>query len=129
VIRVRISDDALADLNEGYWFYEAQDRGLGDYFGSSLRADIEGLKVTGGVHPVVYRDYHRVLSRIFPYGVYSHWGLIPRSLLRLNSLKILQCLGACPGVLYYTLDEDFSIVWAVIDLRRDPEWIRDRLNE
>jgi hypothetical protein len=99
MIRVRISDDALADLNEGYWFYEAQDRGLGDYFGSSLRADIEGLKVTGGVHPVVYRDYHRVLSRVFPYGV------------------------------YYTLDQDAAIVWAVIDLRRDPEWIRDRLNE
>ena len=99
MIRVRISDDALADLNEGYWFYEAQDRGLGDYFATSLRADIEGLKVTGGAHPIVYRDYHRSLSRVFPYGI------------------------------YYTLNHDVVIVWAVIDLRRDPEWIRDRLNE
>jgi hypothetical protein len=43
VIRIRISPGALQDLNEGFLFYEAQDPGLGDYFVSSLRADIEGL--------------------------------------------------------------------------------------
>ncbi len=26
--QLRISDDALADLNEGFWFYEAQSPGL-----------------------------------------------------------------------------------------------------
>ena len=40
--KVRISEDALADLNEGHWFYEAQDPGLGEYFtrasGPILRA-------------------------------------------------------------------------------------------
>jgi hypothetical protein len=56
MIRVEISDDAQADLNEGFLFYEAQEPGLGDYFIACLRADIEGLKVSAGAHPVVYAD-------------------------------------------------------------------------
>ena len=94
MIRVQISEDALQDLNDGWFFYEAQSPGLGDYFAKCLKEDIEGLKVSGGVHRVVYEDYHRLLSRLFPYGV------------------------------FYTCH---IIVWAVIDLRRDPEWIREHL--
>lgn len=97
--RVRISDDALADLNDGHWFYEAQEPGLGDYFTSCLRADIEALKVSAGIHRMVYRDYHRLMSRVFPYGV------------------------------FYTMDDEGAVVWAVFDLRRDPEWIRDHLGK
>jgi hypothetical protein len=40
MIRVEISEDAQADLNEGFLFYEAQEQGLGDYFIACLRADI-----------------------------------------------------------------------------------------
>ncbi|MEM8955586.1 MAG: type II toxin-antitoxin system RelE/ParE family toxin [Verrucomicrobiota bacterium] len=96
--KIRISDDALADLNEGYRFYEAQDAGLGDYFSSCLRADIESLRITAGIHNNVYQDYHRLLSRVFPYGI------------------------------FYTFENDVAIVWAVLDLRQDPDWIRERLN-
>jgi hypothetical protein len=53
---VQISEDALEDLNNGYLFYEAQEPGLGEYFGACLRADIEGLRVSAGIHRVVYRD-------------------------------------------------------------------------
>ena len=35
---VRISADALADLDDAFWFYEAQEPGLGDYFAIQLRA-------------------------------------------------------------------------------------------
>ena len=52
MIRLRISDDTLHDLNEGFLFYEAQQPGLGDYFVTCLRADIEGLRLTAGVHRV-----------------------------------------------------------------------------
>jgi len=31
-------------------FYEEQEPGLGDYFSSQLRADIDGLKITAGIH-------------------------------------------------------------------------------
>nr|VFJ89296.1 MAG: ParE toxin of type II toxin-antitoxin system, parDE [Candidatus Kentron sp. H]VFJ91126.1 MAG: ParE toxin of type II toxin-antitoxin system, parDE [Candidatus Kentron sp. H]VFJ97442.1 MAG: ParE toxin of type II toxin-antitoxin system, parDE [Candidatus Kentron sp. H] len=41
--------------------------------------------------------YHRLLSRRFPHAV------------------------------YYTLDEDLIVVWRVLDLRRDPDKIRDIL--
>jgi plasmid stabilization system protein ParE len=99
MIHLRISDDALHDLNHGFLFYEAQQPGLGDYFSTCLRADIEGLRLTAGAHRVVYRDYHRLLSRVFPYGIF-----------------------------YTRLDEEVA-VWAVIDLRRDPDWIRARLNQ
>jgi hypothetical protein len=98
MIRIRISQEALEDLADGFWFYEAQEKGLGDYFSSHLRADIEGLKVTAGIHRQVYRDYHRLLSRVFPYAI------------------------------YYTLEGDEVVVWIVVDCRRNPEWIRERLD-
>ena len=96
---IRISEDALEDLNYGFLFYEAQEPELGDYFVSSLRADIESLRVHAGAHRVVHRDYHRLISKVFPYGV------------------------------FYTKEENNVVVWAVVDLRRDPDWIRRRLGE
>jgi hypothetical protein len=79
---IRISEDSFDDLNQGFLFYETQSPGLGEYFLGCLRADI---------------DYHRCLSRIFPYGI------------------------------FYTSDDREVAVWAVVDLRRDPEWIAARL--
>ena len=55
--KIRISSDALSDLNEGFLFYEQQDPGLGDYFTSCLRSDIEELRLTGGVHRIVHRQF------------------------------------------------------------------------
>lgn len=50
MITVEISEDALDDLDNGFLFYEAQEPGLGDYFTSCLRADIEGPKISAGTH-------------------------------------------------------------------------------
>jgi plasmid stabilization system protein ParE len=99
MMRIRISEGALADLDDGYWFYELQESGLGDYFAITLSSDIEGLKITAGIHRKDYRDYHRVLSRIFP------------------------------SAIYYTSTNSEVVVWAVIDCRRDPEWIWSRLDK
>lgn len=99
MIRIEISEDALADLNGGFLFYEAQEPGLGDYIIACLRADIEGLKISAGAHRVAYADYHRLLSRVFPFGV------------------------------FYTIEGQTAVVWAVLDLRRDPEWIRSQLRQ
>ena len=97
--QIRISSDALSDLNEGFVFYEHHEQGLGDYFTSSLRADIEELKLTGGTHRVAYREFHRSLSRTFPYGI------------------------------FYKVEGKFVIVYAVVDLRRDPAFVRRHLEE
>ena len=99
MIHIRISADALDDLNDGFWFYESQESGLGDYFATQLKADIEGLKITGGIHRQSYKDYHRLLSRVFPYAI------------------------------YYTMSDDGVVVWAVVDCRRHPEWIRRGLQK
>ncbi|MCL5742633.1 MAG: type II toxin-antitoxin system RelE/ParE family toxin [Acidobacteria bacterium] len=97
--KVRISEEALQDLNDGFLFYEAQEVGLGDYFAACLKADIESLKISAGVHRIVYDDYHRLLSRVFPYGI------------------------------FYTVTGSVADVWAIIDLRRDPAWIREHLKQ
>jgi plasmid stabilization system protein ParE len=97
MIRVRLSEEALRDIQEGYAFYEAQDAGLGNYFVDCVRTDVEALRITAGTHRLVYRDYHRALSRVFPCGI------------------------------FYTHEKDDVVVWAVVDLRRDPKWIRKHL--
>ena len=66
---VSISSDAEADISEGYWFYERQSPGLGDYFRSCLIADIESLAYYGGVHEIVF-GYQRALSKRFPFCIY-----------------------------------------------------------
>ncbi len=96
--KILISEDAFGDLNEGFLFYEAQEYGLGDYFTACLRSDIEGLKITAGIHREIL-GFHRLLSRVFPHGV------------------------------FYSVDCDEVTIWAVIDLRRSPDWIYKRLNK
>jgi len=93
---VDISSDAEEDLIDGYWFYERQSPGLGDYFRSCLIADIESLAYYGGIHAIEY-GFHRALSKRFPF-----------------------CI-------YYLVDGNHVTVTAVLDLRRDPLWIKQRL--
>jgi hypothetical protein len=93
-MRLRILDEAKDDLIEGFHFYEEKEPGLGNYFLSSLYADIEALKIFGGIHPKAYRGFHRALANRFPFAI------------------------------YYTRDEDFVLIRAVVDCRRKPSWIR-----
>jgi plasmid stabilization system protein ParE len=66
---ISISSDAEDDLIDGYWFYERQHPGLGDYFRSCLIADIESLAFYAGIHEVVFGS-HRLLSKRFPFCIY-----------------------------------------------------------
>jgi len=93
-MRVRILDTARDDLIQGFHFYEQQESGLGDYFLSSLYADIEALKIFCGIHPMAYRGFHRALSNRFPFAI------------------------------YYTHDTEAVLIRAVVDCRRNPSWIR-----
>jgi hypothetical protein len=52
-MKVGISSSAEADVADGYWFYERQSLGLGDYFRSCIFADIESLVYFGGIHESV----------------------------------------------------------------------------
>ncbi len=103
MIQVRISSDAIDDLNDGFRFYEAQERGLGDYFLSQLLADIDGLKITAGIHRQPHRHLHRLLSRRFPYAIMSAWGStkarrVLKALLRM-AWSIKRETGGSHGIL------------------------------
>lgn len=96
-MRVEILDQAEEDLVEGYWFYEEQAPGLGSYFLKNLYSDIDSLKLYAGIHRVVYRKYHRLLSKRFPFAI------------------------------FYTVSQDTAFIHAVVDCRRKPSWIRRHL--
>ena len=67
---IEILDKGEDDFVNGFKFYEEQQPGLGEYFRESLSADIDSLRVHGGVHQVVYRNYHRALSKRFPFALF-----------------------------------------------------------
>jgi plasmid stabilization system protein ParE len=96
-VKIEILDHAEDDLIEGFRFYEAQQPGLGSYFLVNLYGDIESLCLHGGMHRKAYKDYHRLLSKRFPFAV------------------------------FYKVREDTVFIHAVLDCRRDPAWIRKRL--
>ena len=96
-MRVEVLDQAVEDLIEGFHFYEDQQAGLGSYFLNSLYADIESLQLYGGIHRQAYKTFHRMLSNRFPFAV------------------------------FYTVRDETVFVRAVLDCRRDPAWIRERL--
>jgi hypothetical protein len=98
-MKLRILASAKIDLEEGSRFYEAQSAGLGDYFITSVGADIESLRLYAGTHPIAYKEFHRSLCRIFPFAI------------------------------YYLISADTAIVNAVVDCRRDPAWIRHHLRK
>ena len=97
-MRIQILDQAEQDLIEGFHFYEEQQPGLGSYFLANLYADIESLQIYGGTHSRQYKAYYRLLSKRFPFAV------------------------------FYTVRNNTAFIYAVVDCRRDPAWIRSKLN-
>ncbi len=66
---IRLLESAQLDLLEGFRFYEENAAGLGDYFLSSIQADVKSLPVYAGIHEVV-NGFHRMLSKRFPFAIY-----------------------------------------------------------
>ncbi len=96
-MKIKILNSANLDLINGYWFYEKQTKGLGIYFLDTLFSDIDSLKIYAGMHPIHFEKYHRLLSKRFPFAI------------------------------YYRIEDDTVFVYAVLDCRRDPAWIRKKL--
>ena len=95
-MKVQILAEAERDLLDGFRFYEAQGRGIGDYFLNSLFSDIDSLQLYSGIHPR-YFGYYRLLSKRFPFAI------------------------------YYRVAGKVIRVYAVLDCRRNPAWIEERL--
>jgi len=97
-MKIKILGSASQDLIDGYHFYEKQAAGIGSYFLENLYADIDTLAVTGGVHSIFFGKYHRLLAKRFPFAV------------------------------YYQVKDETAIVYAILDCRRKPAWIRSKLS-
>lgn len=95
-MKVEILDEAIRDLKDGPQFYDAQLDGLGAYFLDTLFSDIDSLRLFAGIHAVQY-DYHRLLSRRFPYAI------------------------------YYRIEINIVRVRRVLDCRRNPAYIQEGL--
>ncbi len=96
-MNIKILGSASQDLIDGYWFYEKQEKGLGSYFLNSLFSDIDSLRIYAGIHPIYFSRYYRLLSKRFPFAI------------------------------YYRIEDNMVLVYAVFDCRRDPALIKDRL--
>ena len=96
-MKVEILESARGDLVDGFYFYEKQAEGIGSYFLKSMYSDIDSLRDNAGIHPVLFGEYHRLLANRFPFAV------------------------------YYKVTEDKALVYAVLDCRREPAWIRSVL--
>src|SRR5260370_35823812 len=97
-MRIEILSEAENDLVAGAKFYERRRTGLGEYFLSSLYSDIDSLLLYAGIHRLVF-GFHRALSMRFPYAIFYR----------------------------FERDTELVRVYRVLDLRRDPLWIREQL--
>jgi hypothetical protein len=96
-VRLSIQKSALADLRQGFRFYEKKAPGLGGYFLDTLYSDIDSLLLYAGIHPIHFGKF-RARSERFPFAI------------------------------YYEIDQESVFVRAVLDLRRDPKWIKRKLS-
>ncbi len=97
-VRLLVLPEAWADLEAGVDFYDRQVAGLGGAFLDHLLAQIRSLQTKHGIHPTVAGRFHRfVTDQRFPYAI------------------------------YYRFDDAAIFVYAVLDCRRSPAWIRLRL--
>ncbi|MFC1853299.1 type II toxin-antitoxin system RelE/ParE family toxin [candidate division CSSED10-310 bacterium] len=96
-MKIKLLRSAKNDLRDGFEFYERQEKGIGTYFLESLFSDIESLKLYAGIHSIHFDKYYRLLSRRFPFAI------------------------------YYRIEENEIKVYAILDCRKNPAWIRKRL--
>jgi hypothetical protein len=97
-VKVEILESARRDLVDGFYFYEKQAEGIGSYFLESMYSDIDSLIDSAGIHPILFGEYHRLLGARFPFAI------------------------------YHKSTEDIALVYAVLDCRREPAWIRSVLS-
>ncbi len=95
---VSYHDWVAGDLADGSDFYNESDSGIGEYFLESILGDTRTLARTAGIHSKVH-GYFRKPGSVFPFGIY-----------------------------YDIEDVDQVRIYAILDQRSDPTWIRRELS-
>lgn len=96
-MKITILSSAINDIKDGLVFYENQKKCIGAYFSDSIISDIDSLLIYHGIHEKVHGKYLRNLSKRFSFAI------------------------------YYSLQENNIIVKAILDCRKNPEWLRKKL--
>lgn len=96
-MKIKILKSAQNDLHDGYSFYESQSEGIGIYFLETIFSDIDSLKLFAGIHQIYFGKYHRMLSKRFPFAI------------------------------FYRIEDGEVRIYAILDCRRNPAWIRTKL--
>ncbi len=95
-MRFRLVDEALAEYIEAGRYYNEQAEGLGDAFVDEIEAAISVILKNPAVFRVVEEDVRRYLVHRFPYG------------------------------LYYTMEDDLVVIWAIRNLHRAEDYWKER---
>ena len=94
--RLVVRRQAKADIREAARWYERQRVGLGRAFVQQTDALLDLIRLNPKQYQVVYREVRRGIPRRFPYGV------------------------------FYRIEGSEILVFAVVDLHRDPSIWQDR---
>jgi plasmid stabilization system protein ParE len=94
--RLVVRRQAKADIRQAARWYERQRVGLGRTFVGQIDALFDRIRLNPMQYQVVYREVRRAIPRQFPYGV------------------------------FYRIDGLEAVVFAVVDLHRDPSIWQDR---
>jgi len=97
-MRIKLLATAKEDLKTEARFYEGKQAGLGDYFLSTLYADIDSLSFFAGIHMKQF-GFFRLLASKF----------------------------SC--AIYYDIIDNIVVVSGILDTRRNPKWIKEKLSE
>jgi plasmid stabilization system protein ParE len=95
-MRHRFVEEALAEFIAAGRYYNRQVPGLGDAFVDEVETGIGVILNGPGVWRVLEDDVRRYLIKRFPYGI------------------------------YYTIEADVVVIWAVKHLHRDPDYWQQR---
>ncbi|MBI3629402.1 MAG: type II toxin-antitoxin system RelE/ParE family toxin [Candidatus Rokubacteria bacterium] len=94
--RLVVRRQAKADIREAARWYERQRVGLGLAFVQQVDALLDRVRLNPMQYQIVHREVRRAIPRRFPYGV------------------------------FYRIDGSEILVFAVVDLHRDPSIWQDR---
>ena len=68
-MKIKLTDDAIGDLEAGMSFYEEKRNGLGGYFRDCLTSDISSLTIFAGIHNQIDGSFY-TLSNRFPFVIW-----------------------------------------------------------
>ena len=94
--RLVVRRQAKADIREAARWYERQRVGLGRAFVQQVNALLDRVRLNPMQYQIVHREVRQAIPRRFPYGV------------------------------FYRIDGSEVVVFAVVDLHRDPSIWQDR---